>query len=68
MEKEIEKVIALESPTISLEAMRLNSTIKAPNYQRESVNKTIGRIKDISSKKFTCKRTNDIYFTIKRIR
>lgn len=64
-EKEIK---ALVSPTVTLETMRVNCTEIAPNYQRSSVETTIRRIRDKSSKRFALSRTNDIYFTIKRIR
>ena len=62
-----EKVVPLESVTTTLETMKLRQTVKAPNFQRTSVNGTLQRFKDRSTKKFTCKRF-DTYFTIQRIR
>lgn len=62
-----EKVVPLESVTTTLETMKLRQTVKAPNFQRTSVNGTLQRLKDRSKKKFTCKRF-DTYFTIQRIR
>ena len=66
--KEIIKVEALISPMASLDALRLKSKIYAPNHQRASIDTTIKRIKDKSSKRFSCTRMNDEYFSIKRIR
>jgi len=62
-----EKITPIESMTTALETLRLNAVIKAPNFQRVSANGTIQRLKDTSSKKFSCKRF-DTYFTIKRTR
>lgn len=62
------KVVALVEPTKVLESLKLNGVEKAPNYQRESINGTIRRIKDRSSKRFTCTRVNDDYFEVKRTR
>lgn len=67
MSEKTKKTEKIESPTKTLEAMRLNRTEIAPNFQRESINRTILRLRDRGSKKFTCSRTTDEYFTIKRI-
>lgn len=64
----IEKIVALESPTASLEALKLGERLNAPNFQRLTVETTIRRIKDKSSKRFSCKRINDYYFTVLRSR
>ena len=64
----LEKVVAITEPTKTLEGLRVRGEIKAPNYQRESINGTIRRIKDKSSKRFTCNRANNDYFIVKRIR
>ena len=63
-----EKISPLESVTITLENMRLGSVEKVPNYQRVSINGTVQRLKDTSSKRYSCTRINDTYFTIKRVR
>lgn len=63
----IEKVTPIKSVTTTLETMKLRQTLKAPNFQRTSVNGTLQRLKDRSTKKFTCKRF-DTYFTIQRTR
>jgi len=68
MKQEItEKITELESPTDTFNTMRLNQVIKVPNTQRTSINSTIQRFKDISNRKFKCKRF-ETYFTVKRIK
>ena len=66
-EKTEEKILEVESPTDTLNTMRLRQTIKVPNSQRISFNGTIQRLKDSSSRKFQLKR-HDTYFTIKRMK
>ena len=63
-----EKIPALENVTNTLENMKKGISIPVPNYQRVSINGTIQRLKDTSSRRYSCKRINDTYFTIKRIR
>lgn len=66
--QEIEKKIkTIESPTQALNGLRLRGELEAPNTQRESIATTIRRMKVASSKRFTCRKVNDQYFTIKRI-
>ena len=62
-----DEVKQLENVTNTLETMRINSTICIPNSQRTTINTTIQRLKDKSKRKFTVKRINDTYFTLKRI-
>ena len=66
-EENNEKILELESPSNTLNTMRLKQTIKVPNSQRVSINGTLQRFKDTSNRKFECKRF-DTYFTIKRIK
>lgn len=63
-----EAVAPLENITSTLETMKVNSLISIPNYQRATINSTIQRLKDRSSRRFSIKRINDIYFTLRRIR
>jgi hypothetical protein len=63
-----EKIEWLYSLTDTLDKMSKNEVIKAQNKQRVSVEGTVRRIKDVSSKRFSLKRVNDDYFTITRIR
>lgn len=64
----LENVSVVENITSTLETMRLGSTLSAPNFQRVSFNGTCQRLKDTSSRRYSFKRVNDTYFTIKRIR
>lgn len=66
--QEIEKKIqTIESPTQALNSLRLKGELEAPNAQRESIATTIRRMKAVSTKRFTCRKVNEQFFTIKRI-
>jgi hypothetical protein len=68
MEKTLKKVIAIDQPTRELDSLKLGGVVYAPNFQRESINGTVRRLKDRSSKRFSCTRVNDDYFFVKRVR
>ena len=66
---ETEKEIKLhESPTIVLDSLRINKTERLLNTQRYSFETTAQRFKNNSTKKFSFKRVNDLYSTVKRIK
>lgn len=67
-ENQILTVQRVESPTLALDTLRIRGEIYVPNYQRESFNTTIRRMGNISAKRFTCKRQNNEFFTVKRVR
>ena len=56
------------NPKQTLEGLRIGGTVAAPNYQRASIETTRGRIKNESAKRYSFKKTNDLCFTVKRIR
>ena len=60
------KVIRLDSPSDTLDSMEVGNTEFVLNSQRLSVESTIRRLRDRSRKRFTLKRINDEYFTVKR--
>lgn len=60
------KPIIVEAPTKTLESMRIRGTLYVMNIQRESINGTIRRLKDRTSKRFSCQRVNDEFFIVKR--
>ena len=66
-ETETEKIIPFKAITLTLESLDVNQTINVLNTQRASFSCTIQRLLDKGSKRFTVKRVNDYYFTIKRI-
>ncbi len=68
MSEEITKINALETPKNTLENLRINGTVTAPRYQRDSIKTAIGRIKDQCQKRYRIKTDNDFQITIKRIR
>lgn len=61
-------VEAIESPTTALDTLRVSASIVVPSYQRGSFDTTRQRMKDISSKRFSISKIDDLSFTIKRIR
>ena len=68
MTETLEKINSLEEPKKTLENLRIGGTAIAPHFQRASIETTRGRIKNECAKRFTINKTNDYYFTIKRIR
>jgi len=49
-EQECERLFPVKK---NLEAMKRGATIKAPRYQRSSIQTTIERIKDVNHKRFS---------------
>ena len=68
MSEEITKINALETPKNTLENLRINGTVIAPRFQRDSIKQAIARIKDQCQKRYSIKTDNDFQITIKRIR
>lgn len=65
-EKNEEKVEKIEKPTELLNKLRVGQKTKAPNVQRLTFETTILRMKNKGDKRFTLKKENEQYFTIKR--
>lgn len=68
MADELVNINAIESPKQALENLRIGGIIQAPHYQRGSLETTRARIKNECAKRYTFNKTNDVSFTIKRIR
>lgn len=68
MTKDLTKINPLETPKFTLENLKLNETVDIPSYQKNSINSTIIRIKDTSSKRYSVNKINDFAYTVKRIR
>lgn len=62
------KLVAITNPTDTLDSIKVRDILYVPNYQRESINGTVSRFRNRSSKRFTCNRINDEFFIITRIR
>lgn len=67
-ENQVTEIKVVGSPTAALEKLRVGWSLKAPNIQRVSFNGTTVRMRNYSTKRFTFKKVNDEYFTIKRIK
>lgn len=65
-EKNEEKVEKIEKPTELLNKLRVGQKTKAPNVQRLTFETTILRMKNKGEKRFTLKKENELFFTIKR--
>lgn len=65
-EKNEEKVEKIEKPTKLLNKLRVGQKTKAPNVQRLTFETTILRMKNKGEKRFTLKKENELFFTIKR--
>lgn len=66
MGQEITKINALQRPQYTLENMRKNETVLIPSFQKASVSTTVGRIKDISTKRYSIKKQNDTTYQVRR--
>lgn len=65
-EENEKKVERIEKPTEYLNKLRIGQRGKAPNCQRLTFETTILRMKNKGDKRFTLKKENEQYFTIKR--
>jgi hypothetical protein len=68
MQEQLVKINALETPKKTLENLKLNETVAIPSFQKNSINSTIVRIKDESSKRYSVRKTTDFSYNVKRIR
>ena len=64
----LKEPIALETPQKTLENLKLKGNVSIPSFQKNSINSTIGRIKDTSSKRYSVKKVNDREYNVTRIR
>jgi hypothetical protein len=68
MTKDLTKINPLETPKFTLENLKLSETVDIPSFQKNSINSTIIRIKDTSSKRYSVNKINDFAYAVKRIR
>ena len=68
MTEELAKINSLETPKNALENLRINGSVIAPRFQRDSIKQAIARIKDQCQKRYSIKTDNDFQITVKRIR